>query len=62
MIKIKRRNLQTGIGLSSVSAALAPHFAHAQAEKQLKMLILSCAGLIGAPRHLQGSRCHVWRG
>ena len=55
MIKINRRNLQTGIGLSSVSAALAPHFARAQAEKQLKILILGGAGSIGVPRHLQDS-------
>ena len=48
MIKIKRRNLQTGIGLSRVSAALAPHFVRAQAEKLLKTVTLDGAGFVGS--------------
>ena len=48
MINIKRRNLQTGIGLSRLSAALALHFARARAERKLKILILGGTGFIGA--------------
>ncbi|MDX2418378.1 MAG: hypothetical protein QNK19_13035 [Xanthomonadales bacterium] len=48
MIKIKRHNLQTEIGLFRMNATLAPHFARAQAGKQLKILIFGGAGFVGS--------------
>ena len=47
MIKINRRNLMVGTGLSGVSAAMSSRFSVAQCKKHLRILILGGTGLIG---------------
>jgi hypothetical protein len=47
MIKINRRNLLVGMGLSGVSAAISSRFSVAQCKKHLKILILGGTGFIG---------------
>jgi hypothetical protein len=44
MIKINRRNLLVGMGLSGVSAAMSSRFSVAQCKKHLKILILGGTG------------------
>ena len=47
MIKINRRNLLVGTGLSGVSTAMSSRFSVARCKKSLKILILGGTGFIG---------------